>query len=248
MPITGWQRLFPGMDAALAPRWKAPRCCFAAGRYRDGTGTPERQINGQPPTRFEHGESCYLLTDQVHTPRGFPTWKRPRTKTQEPASPAGRATGPPSRGFPVPLSPRAAGTRGEGGGKVGEPENAPPPVETPPAPALTPAPAPALPGAGGHGGPQSPPAWPGWAGIPPAGRGAHPRPPISAAARVGGRRRRGTMRWQPAPGLSSGRGNSRSARGEDKTARTVTWGEAESPSGRAISHPVRMGDQGVFWN
>lgn len=33
---------------------------------------------------------------------------------------------------------------------------------------------------------------------PPAARGAQPGAPISAATRVGGRRKRGTMRWQPA--------------------------------------------------
>lgn len=59
----------------------------------------------------------------THTYRGFPTWKRFQTKTQDPASPAERAAGPPRRGCPAPPSPGAAGTRG--GGEVGQPENAP---------------------------------------------------------------------------------------------------------------------------
>lgn len=61
----------------------------------------------------------------THTDRGFPTWKRFQTKTQDSASPAERAAGPPRWGFPVPQSPGAEGTRGRGGGDVGQPENAP---------------------------------------------------------------------------------------------------------------------------
>lgn len=37
----------------------------------------EKEINGQEPTGFEHGESCYLLSDQVcaHTHRAYPRGK-----------------------------------------------------------------------------------------------------------------------------------------------------------------------------
>lgn len=62
---------------------------------------------------------------QTRTQRGFPTWKRFQTKTQDPAPPAERAAGRPRRGSPVPPSRSAAGTRGGGGGEVGQLENAP---------------------------------------------------------------------------------------------------------------------------
>ncbi|CAM9942171.1 unnamed protein product, partial [Bubo scandiacus] len=162
MPITDWQRRCRGLPFSLLggkSRGAAPPR-VGAGRRPRGTprrpgrarsprgagttaaGAPERQINGQQPTGFEHGESCYLLADQVrahthrhthmhtdrqtdtdthtHTHRGFPTWKRFQTKTQDPAPPpAGRAAGPPRRGSPGPPCSGAAGTCAGGRGRAG---------------------------------------------------------------------------------------------------------------------------------
>lgn len=201
-----------GRQAASLPHPPAPRRLHAGGappgeRKEEGRkeGREEGRQAGETPERCRRlgqsragGRAAEPTSAAAAAAAACACGSRPSClgprAAQTPASPA--EAGVSGRGSPqslrvlMPLWPEAASP---------PPENLLPPSlpgRAGPGSGHSPGPHRRGGSAGRPGGRQSP-----GAGIPPAARGAQPGPPVSAATGVGGRRKRGTMRWQPCRGL-----------------------------------------------